>query len=85
VHTFHPEIPGYSSSTDSRATGTLGFGMKAFVTPNIGFRFEGKLRTTYINSGDDYWECDDYCDGYYYGDSQWYVSGEAVAGVVFAF
>ena len=85
VHTFHPEIPGYSSSTDSRATGTLGFGLKAFVTPNIGFRFEGKLRTTYINSGDDYWECDDWCDGYYYGDSQWYVSGEAIAGVVFAF
>ena len=42
VHTFHPVIPGYSSSTDSRATGTLGFGLKAFVTPNIGFRFEGK-------------------------------------------
>ena len=85
VHTFHPVIPGYSASTDSRATGTLGFGVKAFVTPNIGFRFEGKGRTTYINSGDDYWECDDYCDGYYYGDSQWYVSGEATAGVVFAF
>lgn len=85
VHTFHPEIPGYSSSTESRGTGTLGFGLKAFATPNIGFRFEGKVRTTYINSGDDYWECDDWCDGYYYGDSQWYVSGEAVAGVVFAF
>lgn len=85
VHTFHPEIPGYSSSTDTRGTGTLGFGLKAFATPNIGFRFEGKVRTTYINSGDDYWECDDWCDGYYYGDSQWYVSGEAVAGVVFAF
>lgn len=85
VHTFHPVIPGYSASTDSRATGTLGFGLKAFATPNIGFRFEGKVRTTYINSGDDYWECDDWCDGYYYGDSQWYVSGEATAGVVFAF
>ncbi|MBK8598818.1 MAG: outer membrane beta-barrel protein [Holophagales bacterium] len=86
VHTFHPDLPGYSSSTDSRFTGTLGFGVKAFVTPNIGFRFEGKARTTYINSGDDYWECDGWCDdGYYYGSNQWYTSGEATAGVVFAF
>lgn len=85
VHTFHPVLPGYSASTDSRGTGTLGFGLKAFATPNIGFRFEGKVRTTYINSGDDFWECDDWCDGNYYGDSQWYVSGEAVAGVIFAF
>ncbi|HYN43068.1 MAG TPA: outer membrane beta-barrel protein [Thermoanaerobaculia bacterium] len=85
VHTFRPDLPGYSASTDSRATGALGFGMKAFVSPNIGFRFEGKARTTYINSGDDYWECDNWCNGSYYGDSQWYVSGEAIAGVVFAF
>ncbi len=85
VHTFRPVISGYSASTDSRATGTMGFGVKAFATPNIGFRFEGKVRTTYINSGDDYWYCDEWCDGYYYSESQWYVSGEAVAGVVFAF
>lgn len=85
VHTFRPVIPGYSASTDSRLTGTLGFGVKTFVTPNFGFRFEGKVRSTYINSDDDYWECDEWCDGYYYGDSQWYTTGEATAGIVIAF
>ncbi|EFK95978.1 secreted protein [sediment metagenome] len=86
VNTFHPVIPGYQYSTDSRFTTNLGFGVKVFVTPNFGFRFEGKGRTTYINSDDEYY-CDDWCDDdyYYYGDSQWYFSGEATAGVVFAF
>jgi len=86
VNTFRPVIPGYSATTDSRFTGSLGFGVKAFVNPNFGFRFEGKGRTTYINSDGDYWECDHYwCDGDYYGDSQWYTSGEATAGVIIAF
>lgn len=86
VHTFQPDIEGVSSTTDSRFTGTLGFGVKAFVTPNVGFRFEGKFRTTYINSEGEYWECYDGCHGdYYYGTSQWYTSGEATAGVILAF
>ena len=85
VNTFKPGIEGYPSSTDSRFTRNLGFGVKTYVSPNFGFRFEGKFRSTYVNSGDDYWECDDWCDGYYYGDSQWYLSGEATAGVVIAF
>lgn len=85
VHTFHPDIPGYSFSTDSRFTTNMGFGVKAFVSPNFGFRFEGKGRATYINSDDEYY-CDHWCDGdYYYGDNQWYWSGEATAGVIFAF
>ena len=85
VHTFHPEIDGYSFSTDSRFTTNMGFGVKAFVSPNFGFRFEGRGRATYINSEDEYY-CDDWCGGYYYyGDSQWYWSGEATAGVVIAF
>lgn len=85
VNTFRPVLPGYSASTDSRFTANMGFGVKTFVTPNFGFRFEGKGRTTYINSEDDTWYCDDYCDGYYYGESQWYLSGEATAGVIIAF
>jgi hypothetical protein len=86
VHTFKPVIPGLSASTDSRFTMNMGFGVKTFVTPNFGFRFEAKGRTTYINSGDDEYYCDDWCDDYYYyGDSQWYLTGEATAGVIFAF
>lgn len=85
VNTFHPDVPGYNASTDSRFTGNMGFGVKVFVSPNFGFRFEGKGRTTYINSDDEYY-CDHYCDDYYYyGDSQWYLSGEATAGIVVAF
>lgn len=86
VNTFRPVIPGYSYSTDSRFTTNMGFGVKTFATPNFGFRFEGKFRTTYINSEDEYY-CDHWCDDdyYYYGDSQWYFSGEATAGLVIAF
>ncbi len=85
VNTFRPVVPGRSYSTDSRFTANLGLGVKTFVTPNFGFRFEGKARSTYINSEDDHWYCDDWCDGDYYGDSQWYTSGEATAGLVIAF
>ncbi len=85
VNTFHPVIPGYSYGTDSRFVGNLGIGVRAFVTPNFGFRFEGKGRATYINTKDDTWHCDHWCDGYYNGDTQWYTSGEATAGVIIAF
>ncbi|MHB1045348.1 MAG: outer membrane beta-barrel protein [Thermoanaerobaculia bacterium] len=86
VNTFQPSIPGYSFSSDSRFTGSLGLGVKTYVNPNFGFRFEGKVRSTYINSEDDYWSCDSWwCDGDYYGDTQWYTAGEATAGVVIAF
>ena len=85
VNTIRAVVPGYSFPTDSRFTANLGFGVKAFVTPNVGFRFEGKGRTTYINSDGDGWNCDDWCDGYYNGDTQWYTSGEATAGVIIAF
>ncbi len=85
VNTFHPVIPGFSASTDSRFTANLGFGVKAYITPNIGLRFEGKGRTTYINSEGDRWNCDHWCEGYYNGDTQWYTSGEATAGVIIAF
>jgi opacity protein-like surface antigen len=85
VNTIRPVIPGYHFSTDSRFTANLGFGVKAFVTPNVGFRFEGKGRTTYINSEGDRWNCDHWCEGYYNGDTQWYTSGEATAGIIIAF
>lgn len=87
VNTFSPDIPGYHASTDSRFTANLGLGVKAFVTPNFGFRFEGKVRSTFIDNEDDHWHCDDWwgCDGDYWGDSQWYSAGEATAGVIFAF
>lgn len=85
VHTFKPVIPGLSTTTDSRFTMNMGLGVKTFVTPNFGFRFEAKGRATYINSEDEYY-CDDWCGGYYYyGDSNWFLTGEATAGLVFAF
>lgn len=85
VQTFRPVIPGFSTTTDSRFTANMGFGVKTFVTPNFGFRFEAKGRATYINSEDEYF-CDDWCGGYYYyGDSNWFLTGEATAGLVLAF
>lgn len=85
VNTFRPKVPNYSASTDSRFTANMGFGLKTYVTPNFGFRFEGKGRTTYINDNGDGWSCDWCDDDSYYSDSQWYLSGEATAGVIIAF
>ena len=73
----HDGLPDGQEDTGEQIYEYLGVA----VTPNFGLRFEAKARTTYINSEDDHWYCDDWCDGDYYGDSQWYTSGEATAGL----
>jgi hypothetical protein len=86
VNTFQPSIPGYSFSSDSRFTGSLGLGVKTYVNPNFGFRFEGKVRSTYINSEDDHWPATaGGATATTTATSQWYTAGEATAGVVIAF
>ena len=85
VNTFQPDVGVGYTSTDSRFTANMGFGLKLWVDPHFGFRFEGKGRTTYINSdGND--SCGHH-DNYYYScnDSQWLWAGEATGGIVIAF
>ena len=78
-----PSIPGVDASTDTRFAGTFGFGVKVFVNPHFGFRFDGRVRSAYLGEEDG---CGHGCyDDYWYGDSQWYTSGEVTGGLTFAF
>lgn len=80
------ELPRFETDWDERFTSNAGFGLKIWVTPQFGFKFDGRFYATYIGDGegcDDYY---DYCDGYYYyDDGIWYTSGEATVGVTVAF
>lgn len=79
------KIPGYGNSTDTRFAGNLGFGVKVFVNPHFGLRFDGRVRSAYIPSSscDRHW--DSGCGDYWYSDGTWYTSGEVTGGLVFAF
>ena len=79
---LHPSGTAVAAHDSTRFTGSLGGGLKIFVTPHFGLRFDGRGYSTYLN-GDD--TCshdhhDDHC-----GDSHWLTNGEASGGLVFAF
>lgn len=87
--TFRATVPDFETSTDTRFAATSALGVKVFATPNIGFRFEGRGRATYIN---DRGRCDrhytSYCDdnrNRYDDDSTWYSSGDVTGALVFRF
>ena len=60
--------------TASRVVDKFGAGLDGFTSGNP----QAGVAATELS--------DDWCDGYYYyGDNQWYWSGEATAGVIIAF
>ena len=64
----------------TRFTGSLGAGLKVFIDPHFGLRFDGRGYSTYLNRDD---TCDshhDRCD-----DTHWLTNGEISGGLVFAF
>lgn len=75
-----PDRPGLSS--EERASVSFGGGVKLMVSDHIGFRFEGRGFTTFVDDGDDF-----YCEGnrcFTYDESVlWQV--EARAGLIFRF
>jgi opacity protein-like surface antigen len=46
---FNPKEPGVSSVW--RFSGTLGGGVKVFLSPNLGFRLQGRLLLPYLSGG----------------------------------
>ncbi len=74
---------GYTSSTETRFVGNLGLGAKVWLTPKLGLRFEGRVRSTYMGDGGNNNCRDYYCN--YYSDGNWYTSGEVTGGLSFAF
>ena len=63
----------------TRFTGSLGAGLKIFLQPHFGLRFDGRVYSTYLNS-DDTCRHRDRCD-----DTHWLTNGELSGGVILAF
>jgi len=74
----HTPTPAHDST---RFTGSLGAGLKVFIDPHFGLRFDGRGYSTYLNRDD---TCDDHphdrCD-----DTHWLTNGEISGGLIFAF
>jgi opacity protein-like surface antigen len=88
VARLDPDIPFSDARRDTRFTGSLGVGVKAFVNPHFGLRFDGRGYATSLGDRDrdDRFFCDDDdffddCDN----DREWLTNGEISFGLVFAF
>jgi outer membrane beta-barrel protein len=88
VARLDPDIPLSNARRDTRFTGSLGVGLKAFVNPHFGFRFDGRGYATSLGDRDrrDRFSCDDgdffdSCDN----DREWLTNGEISFGLLFAF
>ena len=81
-----PDIPFSNARRDTRFTGSLGVGVKVFVNPHFGFRFDGRgyatslgdrdRRDRFCNDDDFFDDCD---------DREWLTNGEISGGLIFAF
>ncbi len=79
------ELNAGPSDTQTKFTGNISGGMKAFVTPRFGFRLDGRLRSTDTNRTTNHGtSCDYYGYCYHYHDT-WYSSSELTGGLIFAF
>lgn len=89
VARLDPDVPGTNARRDTRFTGSLGVGVKAFVNPHFGFRFDGRGYATSLGDRDD--GDDFFCDGDDFFDdcdsdrTEWLTNGEISAGLIFAF
>ena len=71
-------VPAHDST---RFTGSIGGGLKVFVQPHFGFRFDGRLYSTYLDQSD---TCGhDHHDNCH--DTHWLTNGDLSAGLIFAF
>jgi outer membrane beta-barrel protein len=90
VARLDPNVPGTNARKDTRFTASLGIGVKAFVNPHFGFRFDGRGYATSLGdrNDDDEFFCDDN-DGFFRdcdsNRTDWLTNGEISAGLVFAF
>ena len=75
-----PKVAGLNLSSDTRFTASFGAGLKVFLTPHFGLRFDGRGYSTLL--GDHTYPC-----GYYSTcvNSSWLTNGDATGGIVIAF
>ena len=79
VANLDPDVPGTSAQSDTRFTGSLGAGVKVFVNPHFGFRFDGRGYATSLGDNNNNFGCDD-CN-----NNDWLTNGEISGGLIFAF
>lgn len=89
VARLDPDVPFSNARKDTRFTASIGIGVKAFVNPHFGFRFDGRGYATSLGDRSD--DDDFFCDGDDFFDdcdsdrTEWLTNGEISAGLVFAF
>jgi hypothetical protein len=72
-------IPSHDAT---RFTGSIGGGVKVFVVPHFGFRFDGRLYSTYLNENDTCGDNDHHHDCH---NTHWLTNGDLTGGLIFAF
>ena len=78
-----PSVPDTVASREYRGTATLGAGVKVFLTPNVGLRFDGRYYGTWIRN-----DRNDGCDRFFDNCSDrhdWLSNGDVTGGLVLAF
>jgi hypothetical protein len=81
---FNPENAGTVVRSDTRFTGNIGGGCKFYLSDHFAFRVDGRVRATDTNVTTSNVYCDFNGVCYTYHDN-WYYSGSATGGIVFAF
>ena len=88
VARLDPDVPGSGARRDTRFTGSLGLGVKAFVNPHFGLRFDGRGYATSLGDQDDdddfFCDDDDFFDDCDSDDREWLTNGEISFGLLFA-
>lgn len=75
-----PEVAGVNAQSDTRFTASLGGGLKVFLNPHFGLRFDGRGYTTSLSNSND-----SSCGHHNCNNSNWLTNGEATGGLVIAF
>jgi opacity protein-like surface antigen len=76
-----PEKPCVNPDRDTRFTASAGVGLKAFLTPHVGLRFDGRYYGTYLRDDSRRSGCDRRCDN----RTDWLSNGDVTGGLIFAF
>jgi opacity protein-like surface antigen len=76
-----PENPCVNPDRDTRFTASAGIGVKAFVTPHFGLRFDGRYYGTFLRDDSRNGRCDRRCDN----RTDWLSNGDLTGGLIFAF
>ncbi len=77
------ELNGNQGNIDglTKASVTVGGGLKFFATKNIGFRLQARLTPTYISTDEDGWWCDPFWGCYTVGNVQYSNQIEMGGGI----